>query len=155
LGPSALGATDSTAHPDNYRDNAVLMIELNGSYAGNVSSLWVASDNVTVQGLVINRFAALGILVTKDHDTIQGNVLGTDVTGTQALGNGGADIQGDFEASQLLIGGTVPAARNLIAGAMAVPGYAGDGVVLFGDPGVQQTVQGNFIGTDLSGKNPL
>src|SRR5690606_11414094 len=46
---------------------------------------------------------------------IQGNYIGTDVTGTQELGNPGLAIYVGG-AEEVLIGGTIPAARNIIAG---------------------------------------
>jgi hypothetical protein len=152
LGPCALGSMDSKLNPQNYGDNAVLKIELDGAIAGTSSGLVLTANNITVQGLVINRFAAPGIQAG-GVDTIQGNFLGTDVTGTQALGNGGADVI----SGQATISGTASAARNIISGALnTYPVYAdrtgGFGVLLTNSGAV---VQGNFIGTDITGTKPL
>lgn len=76
--------------------------------------------------------------------TIQGNFIGTDASGTKPLGNqsGGVHIWGP---TNVLIGGTDPGDANVISG------NKGDGITTFADgPGL--TIQGNFIGTDLSGK---
>lgn len=78
---------------------------------------------------------------TTTNVVIQGNFIGTDLHGTNTLGN--ADI-GIFigTASGNLIGGVAPGAGNVIAG------NDGQGVNITTDGNV---VQGNFIGTDLTG----
>src|SRR5262249_30252921 len=89
------------------------VIELNGSRAGNVDGLVITAGNSTIRGLAINRFVSSGLrLTTNGGDVLEGNFLGTDVTGTMAIGNGtGVTIRA---ASNNQIGGT--AARNLISG---------------------------------------
>ena len=68
--------------------NAVLKIELDGSNAGaGASGLTITAGNSTVQGLVINRFGQNGVLLgTKGGNVLEGNFIGTDVTGTVDLG---------------------------------------------------------------------
>jgi len=68
-----------------------------------------------------------------------GNFIGTDITGTKALGNG-VGVSGGGR-----IGGTTPAARNIISGNRFA------GVALTGSA----TLMGNYIGTDVSGTAPL
>jgi hypothetical protein len=75
---------------------------------------------------------------------IQGNFIGTDVTGTAAVPNTvGIHLAGDDH----LVGGNVPGAGNLISG------NGGEGLVIQG--GSSNTVQGNLIGTDVGGTAPL
>jgi hypothetical protein len=83
---------------------------------------------------------------------VQGNYIGTNATGTNALGNGanGAPSNGvsgisvGFGASDTIIGGTNATARNIISG------NAGNGIeILSASP--RNTIQGNFIGTDING----
>ena len=76
--------------------------------------------------------------------TIQGNKIGTDVTGTVAIPNGTGidDVGGD------LIGGTAPGAGNLISGNT----NAGIGAADYSGP---STIQGNYIGTNASGTMAL
>ena len=77
------------------------------------------------------------------NNTIQGNYIGTDVTGKGPLGNSyGVTIRG----SDSVVGGTTAAARNLLSG-----NYR-NGIELYPDGAI---VQGNFIGTDVSGTRPL
>jgi hypothetical protein len=161
LGPCALGSTDSTLHPENYGDNAVLKVDLDGISAGATIGLSLLGGNSTVEGLVISRFAEVGIHTVGTGYVIQGNFLGTDVTGTKAQGNGGADI--DLISSQVTIGGTAPADRNVISAATVVPGgdyegsdgyflpSQGDGILAAaGNNSI--VIQGNFIGTDVTGR---
>ena len=74
---------------------------------------------------------------------MQGNYLGTDDSGSAAIGNGGSGIQALAGSQAITIGGTNPAARNLISG------NHGDGLTLNGLS--NSVVQGNYIGTDVSG----
>src|SRR5437868_1961325 len=131
-------------------DNAVLMIELDGSLGntfGLPSLLSISAGSSTVRGLVINRGSALyGIsLDTNGGNTIEGNFIGTNIAGDAVLGNSeGVIIQ--FGSSNNLIGGLTPAARNIISG-------NSDGISLSGGPG--NIIEGNFIGTDHTGSNDL
>src|SRR5205807_1265542 len=81
---------------------------------------------------------------------LQGNYIGTDVTGTHGLGNGvGVDIWG---ASQNTIGGSAPGAANRISG------NRGDGLRIradFSPPSVGNSILGNLIGTDAGGVGQL
>ncbi|PYK26753.1 MAG: hypothetical protein DME59_06690 [Verrucomicrobia bacterium] len=73
-------------------------------------------------------------------NVVQGDLIGTDVTGTLALGN--TDRGVFVNGSNNVIGGTTVDARNIISANAR-------GVDLFG--GSNNTVQGNFIGTDVTG----
>ena len=65
------------------------IIELDGANLGNWGDgLQISAGHSTVRGLVINRFGLDGIdLVGNGGNVIQGNFLGTDVSGTVALAN--------------------------------------------------------------------
>ncbi len=95
-------------------------------------------------GVAIHGIDAIG-------DVVQGNLIGTDVTGTQELGNGYSGVYvGDWgnsgdAASDATIGGTVAGADNVISG----NGNWGVWITGAGTTGV--VVQGNLIGTDLTG----
>ena len=73
--------------------------------------------------------------------TIQGNMIGTDATGTYALGNTAAGI-GTAAAGSMLVGGAASGARNLISG---------NQVGLNLGEAVGAVVEGNDIGTNLAG----
>src|SRR2546430_3043134 len=131
-------------------DDAVMMIELDGSLGGTFGSptlLSISAGSSIVRGLVINRGSALyGIsLDTNGGNTIEGNFIGTNIAGDAVLGNNqGVIIQ--FGSSNNLIGGLTPAARNIISG-------NSDGISLSGGAG--EIIEGNFIGTDHTGSNDL
>jgi len=75
---------------------------------------------------------------------IQGNFIGTNASGTAALGNG---LHGVYlVAANNTVGGTAATARNVISAS------AGNGVVV-GDVG--NVVQGNYIGTNAAGTAAL
>jgi hypothetical protein len=78
---------------------------------------------------------------------VQGNYIGTDRTGNNAVPNyGGIYFYG---AGTNLIGGAVPGAGNIISG-----NYL-EGISV-GNPGANgNTIQGNFIGTKADGRSPL
>ena len=82
---------------------------------------------------------------------IDGNFIGTDPTGTVPHGNTDFGIQVNNGASSITIGGTTPAARNLISG----NGMQGINFGSGGNGGTGHLVQGNLIGTDASGGNAL
>ncbi len=87
--------------------------------------------------------------VGTNNNTVSGNYIGTDVTGTADLGNSSWGIRFADGASSNTIGGTIAGERNIISG------NDNDGVVIE-DPGTDNNVvKGNFIGTDVSGTEPL
>ena len=99
----------------------------------------------TIRGLIINRFSGDGIRIepgfTENH--VYGNFIGTDGTGTMAMGNGafGIEIE-DWYFN--VIGASDPESRNVISG------NAGGGIFIHGDS-FANAVTGNLIGTQLDG----
>ena len=93
-----------------------------------------------------------GVAIGGLGSRLEGNFVGTDITGTVTLGNGGSGV---VAGTSVLIGGTTPEARNVISG------NGGFGNISLGSnsSGPQATVQGNYIGTDVTGtvalNNPL
>ncbi len=79
------------------------------------------------------------------NNLVVGNLIGTDLTGTLALGNGRAGVN-DFSTTNT-VGGTTPEARNVISANRA------GGIDVFG--GTSSLFQGNLIGTDVTGTLPL
>ena len=122
------------------------IIELDGTNAGgDVNGLTVTAGNSTVKGLVINRFSRAAIdLLSEGTNVVIGNFLGTDVTGTVALGNEfGARLE---ISANNKVGGTSASARNLISG------NTSSGVLIEANG---NQVEGNLIGTDVGGNAAL
>jgi hypothetical protein len=80
---------------------------------------------------------------------VQGNLIGTDVTGTKSLGNVLPGVIVFDGATANTIGGDAAGDGNVISG------NQNDGVVISGQGTDQNVVAGNFIGTDASGTAPL
>ena len=124
-------------------DNAVLLIELDGTSAGGSGAIEISADNCTIRGLVINRFPFSGIaFINADNNVVEGNFIGTDPSGTVALENMWHGVEVLAGAGNV-IGGTLPASRNIISGNRQA------GVKAQGGPGT--IVRGNYIGTDPTG----
>jgi len=148
------GYTQPGASPNRMKigsgSNARLNIELDGSNAGApfVHGLYITGGESTVRGLVINRFSS-GAIALRDNggNSVSGNFLGTDVSGTKALGNHyGVHI---FLSADNLIGGELPRDVNVISG------NTGAGVWLEDSGATGNTLQGNLIGTASDAISPL
>ncbi|MCI0390612.1 MAG: FG-GAP-like repeat-containing protein [Acidobacteria bacterium] len=140
------------------------IIELSGELLvpGSFNGLTIRANDCVVRGLVINRFSGDGIIVAGDGNTIEGNFIGTDVTGTLDRGNEFNGVRvtllSDFNtrASNNRIGGTTAAARNVISGNGDVAAPSRNAVQLEGDVSVSgNLVQGNYLGVDATGGRAL
>ncbi len=96
----------------------------------------ISGNNIN-GGIVLDEAAAFPVVL--------GNFVGTDVTGTASISNG---IQPGYSegilsyANYATIGGTTPAARNVVSG------NVGTGIQV---RGVGSVVRGNYVGTDPTG----
>ena len=96
---------------------------------------------------VISGNGMYGVQVWTHNTTVQGNYIGTDVSGTKALGNGtGVYIDYTFDN---LIGGLNKGEGNLISG------NRGSGLEIFNWMSHGNVVEGNRIGTQADGTSPL
>jgi hypothetical protein len=86
--------------------------------------------------------------------TIQGNHLGTDFTGGNALANIDGNIYLDGSGTNT-IGGSAPGAGNLISATVSDGMNTADGIYVTGAGANGNTIQGNFIGTKADGFSPL
>ncbi|HYP41182.1 MAG TPA: right-handed parallel beta-helix repeat-containing protein, partial [Chloroflexia bacterium] len=126
------------------------LIELDGVSTFSVDGLKFDNNPGpnTVRGLAIGRFDGNGIsLFDADNNIIQGNFLGTDATGTLDRGNGMFGIN-TAQSSGNTIGGSSPSQRNLISGNP-------HGGINLNTSSTDAVIQGNFIGTDISGLGNL
>jgi titin len=116
----------------------IVIVEANGNTIGGTTP---------GAGNVISGNAQTGVLIdTSTGILIEGNLIGTDVSGTQALGNLlGVDL---FQSANNTVGGLTADARNVISGNLA------SGIRIDGGSSAN-LVQGNYIGTDVTGTHAL
>jgi len=175
FGPVTIdGYTQPGASPNTLPngDNAVILIRVDGSAAatpggegfdifeqpGTIRGIniagWHNPDLISQPGFAVGGF---GIRMDGVAAYAEGNFIGTNVSGTGSDVAADSNILGVFLANGPtlgsgalgnVVGGTTPQARNIISGNRAI-GIQGE----FDTPLTQ--IQGNFIGTDATGTNPL
>jgi len=91
----------------------------------------------------------VGIEIRGRANAVQGNLIGTDASGTEAMPNGAEGIWIAPGAADNLIGGGVPEARNVISGNDLF------GISIDGSGTTGNLVIGNYIGVDITGQKPL
>ncbi len=96
-------------------------------------------------GNLISGNVGLGVALYAGASLVEGNRIGTDVTGTSAVGNG-SGVQVASNSDGTIIGGTAVGAGNLISGNLT------DGIGLNSGAAL---IEGNFIGTDVTGTHIL
>ncbi len=108
----------------------------------------IGGTNASARNLIAGNLTYGIAVISAATNFIEGNFIGTDVTGTNALGNGsGVGIY--FGATGTILGGTGPGMANIISGNtnygcfIDTPGTTGN------------FVEGNFIGTDINGKKSV
>ena len=124
------------------------IIEINGNNRANTNraGFSITAGSSTIRGLVINRVNSGAIsLDTNGGNHIEGNYIGTDITGTQVLANKFTGV--GVNTSQNVIGGTTASARNVISGNN--PGIGFNGSI------TNNLIQGNYIGVDATGSVAL
>jgi hypothetical protein len=116
-----------------------------------------ATGNTIGAGNVVSGNGLSGVVLqgaTTTANTVEGNLIGTDATGSQLLGNGFSGVYLWFGAHDNLIGTNADGfndagERNVISG-NAQAGVTFDRLGTAGN-----TVAGNFIGTNAAGTAPL
>ena len=109
-----------------------------------------AADRNVISGnsAFSNNSGGAGIAITDAGTTgtvVEGNYIGTDVTGNTALANVGDGVAIDSGATNNTIGGTAAGADNLISG------NTQSGVLIHGSGTMGNTVAGNWIGLNANG----
>ena len=100
--------------------------------------------------MVINRFAAFGVsLQTNDSNLIAGNFIGTNASGTAGFPIPNNNVGVYVKSANNIIGGALPADRNVISGNSTASG--GRGIYLDTATATGNKVIGNYIGTGASG----
>jgi hypothetical protein len=120
--------------------NSVHVYAISGNTIGGTTA---AARNV-ISG---NTNPAVALNAGASSNSVKGNFIGTDLTGTVALGNSGNDIV-TLDSPDNTIGGTEAGAGNLVSGNLD-PDFASIGLGFPASTG--NLVQGNFVGTDVTG----
>ena len=114
--------------------------------AGTDGNLIGISQTTPASSNLLSGNRPAGVLISGSNNLVEGNRIGTDVTGTAALPNG-TGVAIIYIGSDNTIGGTAPGAGNLISGNRR------DGIGMYG--GASNLVEGNRVGTDASGTQAL
>ncbi len=98
------------------------------------------SDNTTITNNTVSGNKLYGVLLSSRNNVVQGNIIGLDITGRVALGNGQDGIQCSTGSDNTTI------TSNMVSGNRL------NGVLLGSRNNV---VQGNIIGLDMTGRAAL
>ena len=122
---------------------------------GNDGIQLIGGTGITIGGTAAGAANVIsdndsGILLSGSTGTlIEGNLIGTDITGTVALGNAISGVILVDAATNNTIGGLTAAAANLISG------NTDNGISISGSGTMDNVVAGNKIGTNLAGTAAL
>ncbi|MFN2475801.1 MAG: hypothetical protein ABR526_05590 [Chthoniobacterales bacterium] len=154
------GYTQPGAHPNTLSvgDDAVILVQLDGgSAASGNNGLSINAPSCVIRGLAITGFlagpqtdnllpppggAAIQLKRGGTESVVQGNFIGLKPDG---LTPGANDIGVGVDAARSVVGGTDPAARNVISGNQ-------QGIRIVYPAAV---IVGNYIGTDSAGKQAV
>lgn len=123
------------------RGNTMAGIRLESSTTNNI----VGGTSTGARNLISGNDDA-GIDLSSFGNNVAGNIIGLNAVGTGSLGN----KQGIVIYSSLnTIGGSNAAYRNVISG------NSNDGIILSGSNATSILIQGNYVGTDVTGTNSV
>src|SRR5262249_58997346 len=113
------------------RPNGIMLLSAPGNTIGGASS--GAGNLISGNADAIQILLLFGIGQT-GGTMVQGNLIGTDATGTKPIGNSGAGILIQDSGGNI-VGGTKPVARNIISA-------NGGGINFFGQTSTGNLTQG-------------
>ncbi len=116
-------------------------IEIKSGNYNRIGGTTPAAANIILGGVSITG--------SSSYNTIEGNYIGTDKTGTVALSRNSPGVQIKDGAHNNTVGGSDSASRNLISGNWM------QGVLLSGNGAEQNTVLNNYIGVAPDGYSTL
>ena len=112
-------------------------LDATGTMALGNAGVWLSQRFNRIEGNVINGYVGVSTHMAEPTDNlILGNFLGTDATGTRAIGSGSISLGGQHN----FVGGTAEGERNIVAGQVQLS-VGSD----------YNFIAGNYIGTDASG----
>ena len=139
---NTIGLTPDGTDSEANQGDGVLLV----SYAGynTIGGTAVGQRNVISSNL--NEGVEIG--QGTQHNVVAGNIIGLDSSGSSfARGNGDNGVELDLGASDNTVGGSTAAALNVISG------NVNNGVVITGSGTSQNVVEGNNIGTNITGSS--
>jgi hypothetical protein len=119
-----------------------------GVYVEDAPGNTIGGTAVAARNVISGNAYGIGIGGAAKGTTVAGNYVGTDASGTEALGNTFYGVYID-SGSNNIIGGTSAAERNVISG------NDGSGVLIANADTNANKVLGNYIGTDKNGADVL
>jgi endo-1,4-beta-mannosidase/plastocyanin len=117
-------------------------VDLGGNFSEPPFNVTPGGPCTGACNLISANGAPAGVELAKSS-LVRGNYIGTDVTGTHALGNA---VAGVIAHDGVQLGSVVPEGRNIISG---------NGVVGLRITGRQNGLLGSFIGTDTTGMHAI
>jgi len=144
--------------PPNTITNNFIGVPPDGKTAGfgNAAAIQLQSTAPIITNNVISGNVGDGITGITDGDSVDGNKIGTDLTGSFAVPNGGNGIVMNSDSGDCIGGMVNPPTLGGVcqAGtANVISGNMGDGIRANGNGGA--TIVGNFIGVDAKGANAI
>jgi hypothetical protein len=124
------------------------------SVYGNNNTIGAVTLPATGPVNVISGNTSNGIYLTGSNNLINGDYIGTDVAGAKPVGNGKAGIFLDAASNNTIGLPNSGNPSNVISANGTVYATWGFGI-LFGLGSSGNLVQGSYIGTDVTGLNPL
>ena len=137
------GATANT-NPPHLGTNASLRVEIS-ALATVGTNIVLGLSGSLVRGLILNRRVGIALGGTGGH-AVEGNFIGTNAAGSAGFVDGQSGVSVSTNSNNNVIGGTTPAARNLISG-------NGTGILISSasTPILGTQILGNLIGTNAAG----
>ena len=151
LGPCAFGFIENNLIGTDATGTQPIGNQLNGIGVGRGATGSVVRQNVLSGNGTVGRGGS-GIFVHHtgtNGNRVEGNFIGTDVTGTLPVPNAYQGVAIAYGASGNTVGGTNAMARNIISGNQL------DGVFINNNGANFNVVEGNYIGTDVTGTQSL
>jgi parallel beta-helix repeat protein len=132
----------------------------NGAVPNGQTGVWIDTGSTynTIGGTktgalnVISGNSQWGVMITGTgtaYNTVEGNYVGTDYTGSVAIGNGYNGLDITSGATYNTVGGKTAAARNVISG------NVNNGVDIAFSGTSHNVVEGNYIGLNAAGTAAL
>ncbi len=129
---------------------AALSNTVDGVWVGSGADGNVVGGNMAGEGNLISGNGDEGINLDEAFGTtVRGNLIGTDASGTVALGNDDFGIYIGRGAQGNIVGGSAPGQGNVIAAS------GDEGIYVAGSTTTGNVIAGNAIGTDAGGTADL